>query len=435
MRKEIENPDRRRRHRGAAALAVVLALGFLLPAQAFAQCEQFATANLALTALAAKDTSNLTDYVSQEKSFIEKTLSKTSSFEMEARLEEFDGNINAWLADWWKNRLQPSMKDMTKQLSVTQIQQTMTVGMVMDAQLVDETLKKKEELMDEAHRRYAPSELTCQSTSVGVGQTKAYQMSRAINRGFAKDISKQNGNTVGTPAAVGRGAEIKAQWDEFVAKFCDNTKGDQGCTTAGTRAGMHKDMPALLWGDKQTINLKDEPDNAIMVQAALRYLVYPASPDPIPPGAVVSAPGHQAILDRRADQARSNAVLNAVGQMLSERVGVKQDSGMNSTFRLMRQASGISDENISDDPSYSEIRDAVTKDRFLNPEYVVNMISNPEQVVREQGSINAIRMQLMNDLYRRSEEALFMEAAAYSFDLDKQMPSSSVGSAPLKQQQ
>jgi hypothetical protein len=424
----------RQLRRGAAVLAVVLILGVFQPGRVFAQCENMGSAVSSLTTLATQDTNNLNSYISQEKSFIEKTLSKTASFEMEARLEEFDGNINAWLADWWKNRLQPSMKDMTKQLSVAQIQQTMTVGMVMDAQLVDETLKKKEELMDEARRRYSPSELTCQSTSVGNGQTKAYQMSRAINRGFAKDISKQNGNTVGTPSASGRGAEIKVHWKEFVDKFCDNTKGDQGCTTAGTRAGMHKDMPALLWGDKQTINLKDDPDNAIMVQAALRYLVYPASPDPIPPGAVDSSPGHQAILDRRADQARSNAALNAVGQMLSERVGVKQDSGMNSTFRLLRQASGISDENISPDPSYAEIRDAVTKDRFLDPQYIINMISSPEQVVREQASINATRLQLMNDLYRRSEEALFMEAAAYSFDLDKQMPPSAVQAVPMKKQ-
>jgi hypothetical protein len=424
----------RRRHRGAAALAVVLLLGVFLPAKAFAQCEQFLTANKALVSLATQDTSNLNSYISQEKSFIEKVLSKTSSFEMEARLEEFDGNITAWLADWWKNRLQPSMKNMTKQLSVVQIQQTMAVGMLMDAQLVDETLKKKEELLDEVRRRYKPSEQACQSSSTGPGQTNAYRMSRAVNRGFAKDISKQGGNTKGSDSAVGRGAEIKTQWKEFVDKFCDNTKGDQGCTTPGTRPGMHKDIPALLWGDKQTIDLSSsDDDNRIMVLAALRYLVSPASPDPIPPGAVDSNNGHQAILDRRADQARSNAVLNAVGQMLSERVGVKKDdSSTNNTFRLMRQASGISPENVADEPSYSEMRDAVTKDRFTNPQYIADLVGNPEQAVREQVSINATRMQLMNDLYRRAEESLFLEAAAYSLDLDKQMPSSAVQAAPMK---
>jgi hypothetical protein len=41
-------------------------------------------------------------------------------------------------------------------------------------------------------------------------------------------------------------------------------------------------------------------------------------------------------------------------------------------------------------------------------------------------------MQLMNDLYRRAEESLFLEAAAYSLDLDKQMPSSAVQAAPMK---
>jgi hypothetical protein len=256
-------------------------------------------------------------------------------------------------------------------------------------------------------------------------------MSRALTKGLSLDNAKLQSNSVDSSSATGRGAEMKTQWEEYVKKFCDNTRGDLGCTTPGTIPGRHRDIPGLLWGEKQTIDMTSE-DNRIMVQAALRYLVHPASDDPLPATAVTSAAGHRAILDRRANLARTNTIFNVVGQMLSERAGLPQDSRLKAFFRKLRKIAGKPDSTISDDPSYSELRQAMTKDRFNDPAYAVKMVNHPEQLIREQGSINAIRLQLMTDLFRRNEEMLFMEAAGYARDLDHQKPPSAVSSAPLK---
>ena len=413
-------------------LPAVLALMLFLPTPSFAQCENFVSANTALTTLATNDTKNLNNYISQEKNFIDLDLTKTATYEIEARLEEFDVNIRSWLSDWWQNRYKPSMKNMTKQLSVFQVDQSFAVGAMLDAQLLNEAIKMKKEKQDEARLRYSPSELACQTTSVGSAQTKASQMAKMLNRGFAKDDSKRHGNAKGSDSATGRGAEIKKHWEEYVAKFCDNTVGDQGCTEGVVvpRPGKHKDLPGHLWGNVQTIDPREE-DNMIMASAALRYLIYPESNDPIPPGAVESASGHQAILDRRAEMARTNAIYNVMGSMLGERVGVPEGEGFSLNY-VGWLALKLAGKNI--DPSYSELRGGMANDRFLNPEYMASLVGTPDELVREQGSTNALRLQLMNDIYRRSEEALFMEAAAYSRDLDKQMPETAVGSAPLKPQ-
>ncbi len=47
------------------------------------------------------------------------------------------------------------------------------------------------------------------------------------------------------------------------------------------------------------------------------------------------------------------------------------------------------------------------------------------------GELNALRLQTMNDIYRRSEEMLFMEAAEYARDLNGQVPRSATNNIPL----
>jgi hypothetical protein len=399
----------------------------LLPARAFAGCETPFSASPAMAQLAKEDTKTINDFIEQEKKFIDKDLTQTATYEMMSRLDEFDVNLLAWLNDWWKNRLLPSMKQMTKQLSAAQIDQTRTAGALMDAQLFSESASNKKQRQSEAHLRYRPSDMACQADTVSLGQTKAQQLSKAITRATAMDDAKRRGNDRGSISAAGRGAEMSSLWTEYVAHFCDNENGDKGCTQPGTMPGKHKDIPAMLWGDKQTIDLSN-PENLIMMQAALHYLVYPLSSDPIPPGAVESADGHQAILVRRAESARTNAIYNVIGQMVGERVG---GSGVN--VQAIRAAAGIPVADASANASYREAQQALTKDRFNSPEYIVRMVNDPEQVVREQMTISAIRLQILNDIYRRSEELLFLSAAEYSRDLDKQIPSSAVSSAPLKQ--
>jgi hypothetical protein len=120
------------------------------------------------------------------------------------------------------------------------------------------------------------------------------------------------------------------------------------------------------------------PDNQLMVKAAMRYLVRPLSEDPIMPGAMQSIPGQQALLARRAEAARINTIYNVLGQLVSERIG---GSGVN--VQSMRISAGIPPADASTDASYREIQQSQTKDHYLNPQYTVHASGTPDQVVRE----------------------------------------------------
>ncbi|MBI3441633.1 MAG: hypothetical protein HY052_07525 [Proteobacteria bacterium] len=414
------------RLRGRVAGLTLAWLLVLLPLQASAQCEDAVTASAALNTVTVSIGTDLGLFVTQETNFVSQKLLDTATNEVNGRLDEFSGNISEALTAW-VDRLIPVLQLITRQLSAAQIDQTRVLGSMMDAQLLNEAINTRNVRRVEAQKRYEPSSLSCQSDTIGGrGQTKAYQMSRALARSFALEDSGRICNAQNSTAAAGTYAEIKSLWNEYVDKFCDNSKGDQGCSSPGALPGRHKDIPALLWGDRQTIDMSMS-DNQLVVKAALRYLIRPLSEDPILPGAVNSASGQQALLTRRAEAARINTIYNVLGQMVAERVG---GSGVNA--QSMRTAGGMPPTDASTNASYREIMQSMTKDRFYNPQYAIQMVGSPEQVTRDQASINATRLQLLSDIYHRSEEMLFMEAAAYGRDLDKQVPSPAVSSAELR---
>lgn len=415
----------KRLRRSIVILLASMMLTVLSPAKSFAQCESAPSAISTLEQLILDIQELIGKDIQQKKNFMTEIFQK-APFEMMDRLIEFDTNIRTAIVSLTELYV-AALQLQTQQLSTAQIDQTRAIGSLMDAQMRNDAIKKKDLREVEAQRRYMPSELSCQLDTAGPGAGRASRMSRALSRGFALDNAPRHANATGSISAVGTAAEQKYIWDEYVRNFCDNTKGDQGCTTApGPLAGKDKDIPALLWGDSQTIDMSI-PDNKLMTQVALRTLIDPSSPYPIPPGAVPSAAGRQAMLARRAEAARTSAIYNVMGQMLSERAG---GSGVDT--QAMRIAGGIPDANASTNASYREIQEAMTRERFYNPQYIIQMAGNPAQVMREQGSMNALRMQVMHDIYRRSEEMLFMEAAAYGHALDKQVPSTALHASPLK---
>ncbi len=422
-RKEIHIVSRLKQ--AVLVLVFALALGIVLPANALAQCETAGPSNAAMDDLVASDIDNINLFIVQEENFINQILSTSAFDQLANRFQLFTDHFEAALTDWWK-QLFDALKGMTKELHIAQVDQTRALGGIIDAQFMVEENTRRGDSIINAHRRYAPSELACEIDTAGPGQSKAFQISRALNRGLALDDAPRHENAAKSISAAGQGHESDKIWQEYVQKFCDNTMGDQGCTAPGTIAGRHKDIPELLWGSKQTID-PSNPDNLLTMQAALRYLVNPLSSDPVPPKVVKMTDGYMELMARHSELAYTNTIYNTMGGMLSERIG---GSGVNA--QLARSAAGINQADASTDASYRELQEMMTRDRYNNPEYIVRMIENPEQVAREQGTLNALRLQTLNDIYRRSEEMLFMEAAAYSRDLDMQRPGTGISSMRRK---
>ncbi len=417
-------------------IPVVFGCLLALPAtHAFAQCETAPNATNEFNDLAGDIVDELNNFITQEENFITELVTHRAKYEMINRLYEFDTTIRAGLSNWWTNDLLPSMKLQSQQLSTDQVDQSKTLGALLDAQSENEALNDINQQEVESKRRYEPNESSCTVDSLaapagggGGGATKAAALSKAVAKGFAQDDEPRRTNAKGSPSEFGQGAEQQWAWLQFKNKFCDPAIGHQGCTVAGdpVMAGMHANIPKLLWGNKQTIDMTDAKNREI-VEAAERYYINPQSADPVPDKAVKSSTGQEILLERRANSARMNTIYNVIASMIGERVG---GSGVNT--QGVRVAAGLPPGDAATDASYRELMQAMSVDRYHDPEYIVRMVNYPEQTVRELGSINAIKMQQMNDIYKRQEELMFMEAASYANVLDGDKPGTSAASAPLR---
>lgn len=398
--------------------AMAAALLFMAPSPAFAPCENAVTATSQFNTLIRDIASDLNDFIEQESNFIDDKISDTATDEVSERLEEFDENIRAGLSEWWLDHFLPALQDMTAQLHAANIDQSMAFGKLMDGQMLNEFSQEMQFQQVEAQRRYMPNETTCQVDTVGPGMIRAQRMARAVTRALTVQTQPVRMNAQGSISQGGTGEYVARAFEEYTSMFCDPDKGGMGCGgTPGTRAGEHTDIPSLLWGDKQTIDVSDAETQQV-INAALRYLISPVTPDPIAEDVVNTPQGREALLQRRAQAGRVNTVYMVMSQMISERIG---GSGVDTSE--VRTAAGLPPADAATDASYREILNAVNKDRFHNPEYVVRIVSNPEQVVREKGAVTALLMQQMNDLYKRMEEMVFMEASVYAGELDGRVPS------------
>lgn len=439
------------------ALIVILAGLWLSPLPAMAQsCESASQAKDDIKDLMKDVTDYLNDFYHQELNFSKKKV-ETSRKEVDDRLDSFGNEITAGLPVWWRDHFLPSLKDMTKQLHVAKVEQTMRIGMMMDAQMVNETIAVLQKHQIDGKNNLALNEETCKVDGLQSLQTKAAGISGGVAAAWGQEQSLRGLNTVmddkkferdrgliGTAyaaspepdiagaAALGNAATRREMWKEYVKYFCDPARGDQGCSEAGDQPGDNRAITDLLWGEKQSIAL-DNADNRRKVSASQRYMLTPRVFNPIKFPLVNSIAqkatpeATEEMFRRRAWAARLNAVNNTVGRMLGERV-VSTDKTV--AAELLGSAGLIA--ASTNGSSYREIQEAMSRGRYQDPEFLARMVADPKQLLQEQSTINGMKMQQMNDIFHRMEEMVFMEASMFASDLDRQIPRSTSAALPTQ---
>lgn len=441
--------------RAVRAAVFVLLLSFFMPAEAQAQCETAGPANAALARLISADLAAANAFLDREENYIQyEAMRDRLYFEVSDRFQdEFSKPILIWLNNWWANQFRPTLKKMMAELHVSVVDQTQQIGFLTDAQIsIDDSNAAADTFLNQ-RRKYAPSTTACEVDEVWPSLSQTYQISRAFNHGLTKDATPRHANAKDTLSDSGQAEEGEALFLIYAGFLCDKDMGDQGCENFpggfgaailqryfGTlpilktsMKGRHKDIAKMLWGSKQTMDPSDF-STIWSIQTSLDFMIYPFSPYPIPPTAVDTVAGRYAMLGRRSQLAYINTIFNVMGSMLSERIGGYDNVGKNLKSWYLRQAPNAQGDPTRADrsfdelknsmnPSYREAQEAMTKDRFNNPQYLLKMIEDPDQVSREQITVNALRLQTMHDIYRRSEEMLAMEAAGYARDLFKFIPS------------
>lgn len=366
-------------------------------------------------------------YLAQENSFISSAYDSVSYMVLN-RLEDLEKNTEAWLTDWALNRLQPILKDMMQQVSVNYMEQALMSYKIKDASLIVDYKREMEKLRLEARDNYEPSADAGRIDTFGPGQTKSYRFSKALGHALLKEQMDLYANKKDTSGAKGQVGVIDGMWQDYKNYFCNSQRGDIGCDGAPVDlevASKNRDISAILWGQKQSLDITNVPERTLM-RSAMSYMLYPEVNNPMPLKEPYSIESKEEFLKRRMDRARVNTLYYALSQLLSERaVG----SGV-SYVAEVREAAKVDPGKISSNPSYREISEALNRDQFYMLQYFVKMSSkSTAQITRDQVAMGATRLQLMSDLFNRHEELLLMMAADYSKDLDEVSINTGIGSS------
>jgi len=376
------------------------------------QCTYTGSPSLALTAIEAEPTQTgiafatawLTGYFA---------LAMTTGFMLtvEQKIIEVTNNQVDWWDTFWYYNLRPAMMNQTDQLVTMDQDQNLQVGKFSDAQNMNRTNRDLQFQEIQSHRELRPGENVCQAATVSGGLTRAYTFRRAYGAAAPAERGARTGNTVGTAAAQGPGPDQKERWANYVSKYCDPNEnaGSPGCTTAGSQVGRDIDVTGEIFA-KETINLKD-PDTKQAIDDLITNIAEPSAHDPVSAASIKSESeqGRESMLGAESYRAKRQVVYDALYQVVARRApGSGTPQAM---LGPMREAAGVSNAEISANPSHNEIMEVMMSERFRNGEYSMQQVDEPANNAREMVIQQAFQaMQLSDELDLLDHYSLLLAA-------------------------
>lgn len=403
------------------AAAVLAGLLSLQPRTVLAQCENPATSAPPINALLSAELGMIPTVEAKLTPFWTTDFA-TATTDMAKRIKEFTDEIRDVLADWWNDNMLPSMKLATSELATARPDQSMIRGNFVEAASQVKTQMKFQEKTVEQERRLRLSDHMCPVATAAPALAENERMSRAVATALSMEDSPRRRGQQGSVSANGRGGERQAQWKTYRDTFCDpdENNGNAGCATKGLLAGQDTDVNSLLWGEKQTIDFATGgvgTDNKLVADTAIQNMLSPVTPEPLPPAALATPEGRREMMRRRSLEARQRTAYNAMARILGTRTG---GVARPEAAAVRMAALNPSDPSVvSSNPSYKELMDAMVRDRYRQPDYLIKLVDEPEAIIREQGNIKSLQLQQMNEIYKRMEELLVLKAAELGQELDE----------------
>lgn len=343
--------------------------------------------------------------------------------------------ISNHMDDMWVNDIEPSLRNMTAQLHAGRIDQTRQMGSSLDAHTLTRSARRVQQEELQSHRDNAPSELTCVAGSHLAPLGESYRFSNALKQGFRKDLLKRASGAPGTPAESSAAADQKVRWEEYCETFHDpdTNNGVSACPNPATPGAIPDgdiDVEGFLMQD--TINMQD-PDQYKTASALLRHLIQPHVNQKVPASAIDSPVGEEAILKQQHLDSVRNIAAEAVASIIAKRASVPQSvfTSVGNQIRQIRLKAGIPAADISPAPSYNEVMQALTKERFFDPEYFLRMQGDIGQIKQEQTALNAYISLQYQDIYTLQEQINALLSARAALTLNADALPDQVQAAPL----
>jgi len=301
------------------------------------------------------------------------------------------------------------------------------------------------------------NDLTCVAGSFAAASTEAKLQSTALTQGWkhdlawhAQNVTEKNPN--GVPGGMTPWKDENARWQTFCKEFYDpkgndgnniTNKGQPVCPNPGTPGTIvNGDVSIENFLMQDTINL-DNPDQYQAAQALMINLLQPVTEERIPDDLIpangkVPTQVQEHILRRQHLDAINNIAADVVGGMISRRTAmppaITDPAAASAAVEIatIRKRAGVDPLLVSPTPSYNEIMQAMTKERFFDPEYFFRINNTEGAIKQEQASVDAYTTVELQDIYQLEEQINALLAARASLKLSTDTNNNQTTSSPTK---
>jgi len=135
--------------------------------------------------------------------------------------EKFSDHRLWMLDDFFRGQVLPALMLFTEQMSAVAMQQTFAIGTFIDAKHQLETQRLMQELQNEAHKDYQPSETFCHFGTNVRSLAASEQKGRAASLYLARKQMARHLGQKNIAGSAGRTEDKAGRWQEFTTTFCD----------------------------------------------------------------------------------------------------------------------------------------------------------------------------------------------------------------------
>ncbi len=318
------------------------------------------------------------------------------------KIYEVTNNIVGWIDTFWWYNLRPAMQAQTRQLNTFDSFKDENEGGyadASDASRVDNEYTRRD---IDSHREQRPSQQVCVAGTISGGMTRTAVFRRAYETAASGERATRTSNDTsaasGAPTNNSQGADQQARWKNYTTNYCnkDANAGYSGCTANAAQVDRDISVTDEIFA-KDTIDLKT-PATQQAIDDILQNISEPTIEDPVPPSAVNSTMGQEAILQGQAYKAKRQAIYDALYYIVSRRApGSVGTTGSPNFLQDMRTASGVDPSYFSANPSHNEIMEVMMSERFRTGQYSIEQIDEPENNQREMVTQQAFQAMLLSD--------------------------------------
>jgi len=359
------------------------------------------------------------------------------------KVNDIEKNMIQWWQTMWYYNLSPGLRAMTVQMNTANSDLNKSYQASVDSE--HETQYNTAVMRSENRTARVVRDNVCPPAGLTGGAGRGKTLARGMRKGWQKKAINTGANTVGEEGSRGVGEYLSFRSDAYEAAFCDpNANGganvcgatpspaefynadtqitkfvynkltipvDDATPTTVSRKGLNPGDPPIPMsrGDVYDRAIKENLENLIGVPMA----------DPLKPQVAEGPQGREIILNRRDYLAKYNALRSVPQLTIGDRMPGSQ---LGTWIQELRQEAGIPISEISENPSYREVINAIAVDRFNSGKFANGLQMERAGVEMEKLSMGTFYLMMLHDYHKLLERQALTLAVQISVMADDVKP-------------